>query len=117
MVSSAAFNDLGICEYKYRPMKPLAVTAVMIQKAMPANPPKLNRKMQGDHERGRRAQHDVKIQPMTRISLPSKPAPPFAKRVKIDQEKHEDPEHTQIDADRTARAQQHMLGREGPVFR
>src|SRR5882762_6991370 len=39
--SSAAFKLRGICAYKYRPTNPLSVTAVIIQKAIPAIPPNL----------------------------------------------------------------------------
>ena len=74
------------------------------------------RRVQRDHERRRGAQDDVEIQPVARISLPSEPAPPFAKRIEIDQEKHEHAKHAQIDADGAARAQQHVLRRKGAVL-
>src|SRR5690348_4054315 len=72
--------------------------------------------MERDDDRSGCAQNDVKIKPVARITLARKPAPFFSQRIEINQKEHENAEHAELCANRSARIQQLVLRRKRPLL-
>src|SRR5208337_4041704 len=65
------------------------------------------------HDQGRsRPEHNVKIEPMTRVTLPSEPAPALPQWIKINEEEKKHAEHAQLHPNGSAGAQDFVLWRE-----
>ena len=80
-------------------MTPLRATASMIQKATPAMPLKLERRMKGNHDGSSYAGDDVKIHPVPCCAEAAKPWNDFAQSVEKDDEKQNGAQNAELEAD------------------